>query len=256
MKQFFYFKRFLFLFAALAFSFTTFSQQDTLSGKEMDLLKMVGGLIKNVTGEAFKGNDFKKDGLLGGTIKNVLKRTTEKSIRQLGVPGGFLNNPRAIIQLPDQLKNLENNFQQFGKKQLLDNLLTSMNESASEALSNLAPVIAGKMVDMAIDKIIENANSDDSTFTNAFDRMFRKDLKLEILPLVEKGMKVYRTTKTMRKINKLVKRKKLGSLDFDLNDHVASRTLDGLFGLMKDEELNIRKNPASLLDKLIDMIKN
>jgi hypothetical protein len=186
----------------------------------------------------------------------VLTKTAEKSIRQLGVPGGFKNNPGAMIQLPDQLKKLEGSFQKFGKKQLLDNLMQSMNETASDALSGLAPIIAGKMVDMAVDRIIMNANAGDSTLTQSFDRLFRKDLRVEVLPLVEKGLKTYKTARTLSKVKKLMKKKKLGIPDFDLNDHVTTKTIDGLLGLMKKEELALRNNPSGLLEKLFNLIKD
>jgi hypothetical protein len=251
-------KKIILFFSVVAFSFFSFGQNDSVTAKERELLKLFGGIIKNVTGEALKENGLgkSKSGLVGGAIKNILTKTAEKSIMQLGVPGGFRNNPGAMIQLPDQLKKLEGNFQQFGKKQLLDNLLQSMNETASDALSGLAPIVAGKMADMAVDRIITNANAGDSTLTQSFDRLFRNDLRLEVLPLVEKGLKTYRTARMLGKIKKLMKKKKLGAPDFDLNDHVTTKTIDGLLGLMKKEELTLRNNPAGLLEKLFNLIKD
>jgi len=251
-------KKFILAISALMLSTILSAQKDTLTTKEMELLKTFGGLIKNITGDALKENGFgnAKDGLVGGALKNILKKTTEKSIGQLGVPGGFKNNPKAIIQLPDKLKKLEGNFKQFGKKQLLDNLVQSMNETASDVLSGIAPMIAGKLVDMAVDRIISNANADEATMTGAFEKMFRSDLKMEVLPLVEKGLKVYKTTKTLSKINKLIKRKKLGSLNLDLNDYVSNEMIDGLFGLMKDEEMKLRNSPTNLINKALDLLKN
>lgn len=250
-------KKCLLIVMIFGFLIPGYSQQDTLTVKETEVLKLFGGIIKNVANEALKENSIGsgKNGLVGGAIRKVLTETAGKSIRQLGVPGGFKNDPRSKIQLPAQLKSLEENFQQFGKKQLLDNLVSSMNEAASNALSGLAPLIAGKFVDMAVDRIMANAGSPDSTLAEAFDHMFRSDLKTDLIPLVEKGLKVYKTTRTIRKINKLVKRKNLGSLELNLNDHIASGTVDGLINRMKEEEMNIRQNPAGLIDKLIELIK-
>lgn len=234
------------------------AQNDTLTVKELELLKLFGGIIKHVTGEAIKEgtNSSVQDGLVKGTIRNILKKTTEKSIRQLGVPGGFKNHPRSVIELPSQLKNLESAFQQQGKRKLLDVLSNSVNEAASEALANLAPVIAGKFVESAVDRIISNANVSDSTLTKAFDRMFRNDLRQEILPLVQKGLKVYKTTRTVKKINRFMKKKDLGVFNSDLDQYVTQGVLDGLFSLMQAEELEIRKNPARLIDKIFDLFKN
>jgi len=250
--------KYYFIFSAFLFSLTAFSQPDTLTSKEMEILKLFGGVIKNVTGDALKENGFGniKESLVSGVIKNSLKKTVEKSISQLGVPGGFKSNPKAMILLPEQLKKLENDFQHYGKKQLLENLVISMNETASDALSGIAPVIAGKLVDMAVDRIILNANSTDAVFSDAFTGRFQTDLKMEVLPLIEKGLQMYKTTKTLNKINKVIKRKKLDSLNLDINEYVSNGMIDGLLGFLKDEELKLRKDPSSLLDKLIKKINN
>ena len=251
-------KKYLLFIGLVILSLSSLAQKDTLSAREMELIKLFGGIIKTVTKEVLKeeGAGFGNQGLAGGAIKKVLSGTIQKSIRQLGVPGGFRNNPGAMIQLPDQIKKFENKFQQFGKKQLLDNLVQSMNETASDVLANLVPMIAGKIVDMAVDRIIANANADDSTVTASFERLFQTDLKLEVIPMVEKGLKIYKTGRTVGKIKKFLRKKKLSTVDFDINDHVATKTIDGLLGLMKKEELDLRNNPASLLEKLFNLIRN
>lgn len=50
------------------------------------------------------------------SIKSILSQATKTSIKQLGVTGGFSNNPELRIALPSNLANTANLLERLGLK--------------------------------------------------------------------------------------------------------------------------------------------
>ena len=69
-----------------------------------------------------------------GGLREALVQGAEKAVGQLGNDGGFLNNPKVKIGLPDSLAPLEGMLRTMGRGKDLDALVATMNKAAEQAV--------------------------------------------------------------------------------------------------------------------------
>src|SRR5579863_9593161 len=63
-------------------------------------------------------------------LKAALGKGLDHAIASLGQPGGFLQNTKVKIPLPDKLRTVEKTLRTLGQGQLADECITTMNQAA------------------------------------------------------------------------------------------------------------------------------
>jgi hypothetical protein len=67
-------------------------------------------------------------------IKGALTTGASAAINKLGVPGGFLNNPKVKIPLPPALDRVAQGLRMLGRGKDADELVAAMNQAAEQAV--------------------------------------------------------------------------------------------------------------------------
>lgn len=193
-------------------------------------------------------------------LKAALERGTRNAIGQLGQLNGFLGNERVRIPLPQQLRDVEPMLRRFGQGDRLDELVTSMNRAAEEAVPLAQDLMLGAVRSMSVSDAKKILHGGDTSVTGFFAEKTRAPLGQKFLPVV---------TRTTEKVglagqyNQLAGRAADFGLiqrdDASVEHYVTGKALDGLYFMIGEEERKIRQDPigtgSALLGKVFGALK-
>ena len=202
------------------------------------------------------------DSEIAGGLKEALSNGVRFAIDTLGKENGFLNDARVKIPLPNSLQKVEKGLRLAGQGKVVDEFVASMNHAAEKAVPVAIDVFVEAIKQMSFDdarKILFSGESDSAT--QFFRRTSEENLRGKFRPIVEKfTAEAGVTNKYKTMLGKYgFAAKLLGSDATDLDGYVTQKALDGLFLMVAQEELKIRKDPisrtTSLLKKVFGILK-
>lgn len=237
-------KKLVLLCFAIATSTISFSQT-TLD----DLIKKGQGQMKNGS-----GNSLSNDEVVSG-LKEALTVGSNKSSAQASKADGFYKNPAIKIPFPPEAKQMESTLKGIGMTKQVDKFTMQLNRAAELAAKDAAPIFVNAIKSMSIADgftILKGPNNAASTYlkdkTNA-------ELTAKFKPIVASALKKVAITKYWNPLvttyNKVPGAKKQNP---NLEAYVTQRAIEGLFKLVADEELKIRKDPASRVSDLLKKV--
>jgi len=190
-----------------------------------------------------------------GGLKQALEQGAEAAVAQLGKKGGFLDNAKIRIPLPDALEKTRPVLQMLGKGEDLDNLQTAMNRAAEAAVPEARTLLVNAVKQMSVDDAKQILSGGDDSVTRYFEEKTRSALTDRFMPVV--------TAQTNRlalagQYNKLAKKaSKAGLLQDDevsVERFVTAKALDGLYTTIAEQERAIRENPMQAVGSLAKQV--
>jgi hypothetical protein len=228
----------------LLFPVITYAQMDWIK-QQADSLK--GKATQSVT--TTKLSDTK----IGAGLKEALKVGIENAIKLTSKTGGFSNNPAIKILLPEKVRAIEPVLKTIGMNKQVDEFVLSMNSAAESATPLAADVFASALSGMSIDDAQKILAGGGNAATTYFKEKTKDKLVSAFRPVVQKTLDSHSISKNY---NGLISRykaipfaKSLPSLDAD--QYVVSKTVDGLFYVLGQEEAKIRKDPTARVTSLL-----
>jgi hypothetical protein len=188
-------------------------------------------------------------------LRAALSQGIDTAVAQLGVPNGFLNDPKVAIPLPPALEKADRALRMVGMGGEADKLKVGMNHAAEMAVADAKPIFKAALQKMTVadakgiltggqdagTQYFRRATSDQLT-SKFKPTIARETAKLQLAPLYDKYA------------GKAAELGLVKSQDANLNDYVTSRALDGLFSRIADEEHAIRKDPLGQANSLIKKV--
>jgi hypothetical protein len=166
---------------------------------------------------------------------------------------GYFKNPMIKIPLPKDVKNAESTLRSIGLGSTVDNFVKSMNRAAEEAAKKSTPIFVNAVTKMTITDGLSILKGADTSATNYLRKTTYTPLKAEFKPVIDSAISKNDVTKYYKSIvtsyNKIPMVKKLNP---NLGDYVSEKALSGLFYLVSQEEIKIRKDPAA---RVTDILK-
>jgi hypothetical protein len=210
-------------------------------------ITLVGLLSCLVLGPAFAsglGDLTNQDASRG--IKGALAEGVSSAIVRLGVPGGFLNNPKVKIPLPPALDQLAKGMRLMGRGKDADELVVAMNRAAEEAVPEAKVLMLNAIKTMSIKDAKQILTGGDGSVTRFFKAKTAAPLAAKFLPIVKKATD---RVGLARKYNQFAGAgARLGLVKgnaVNIETYVTQKALDGLYREIGDEEHSIRSNPAA-----------
>ena len=179
-------------------------------------------------------------------IKGALTEGASSAISKLGVPGGFLDNPKVKIPLPPALETVAKGMRMMGRGKDADELVTAMNQAAEQAVPAAKELMINAVKGMSVEDGKKILTGGDDSVTQFFRAKTAAPLAVRFLPIVKQS-----TDKVglAQKYNQLAGQgAKLGLVKGDaanIEQYVTSKALDGLYVMIGEEEHAIRQNPAA-----------
>lgn len=195
-------------------------------------------------------------------LREALAQGVEQAVKKLGRTNGFLENAQVKIPLPPALKRAETVLRGLKQDALADELSTTLNRAAEQAVPASAEVLADAVRQMTVEDARSILGSTNTAATDYFRRTSMTDLHARFLPIVKKATETAGVTGAYKSVLDRagmsgsgllggLGRSLLGSENLDLDDYVTRKALDGLFLEIGQEERRIRENPGARATELL-----
>jgi hypothetical protein len=188
-------------------------------------------------------------------IKGALSDGASSAISKLGVPGGFLNNPKVKIPLPPALDEIAKGMRLMGRGKDADELVTTMNQAAEQAVPQAKELLMGAVKSMSIQDAKKILTGGNDSVTQFFRDKTAAPLAVKFLPIVKKSTD--RVGLAQKYDQFAAQGSKLGLLKGDsanIEQYVTHKALDGLYVMIGEEEHAIRQNPAAAGSAIVSKV--
>ena len=178
-------------------------------------------------------------------LKEALEKGALSAIGILGAENGFLGNERVRINLPGALNDAANLLRRFGQGGRVNELITAMNRGAEAAVPQAKSLLSNAVKTMSVNDAKGILSGGDTAVTDFFATKTRSALAVTFLPVVTRATeKVGLVDKYNEVAGKAAEVGLLRKEDANIQQYVTSKTLDGLFFMISEEEKKIRQNPV------------
>ena len=187
-------------------------------------------------------------------LKEALSEGTQFAVDSLGKEGGFLDNSKVKIPMPDSLSWVEKSLRTLHQDELADEFIDTMNHAAERAVPEAAVIFGAAIRNMSIEDAQEILTGPDDAATQYFRTSTQAELTERMRPVVEEATAQTGVTSAYKNMTARAggMTSLLPSDATDLDGYVTSKTLDGLFVMIAEEEKKIRENP---LARSTDLLK-
>lgn len=177
-------------------------------------------------------------------MRDALVQGAGKAVELLGRPGGFLENPKVKIPLPDSLRRIESGLRLMGMKDDADKLVVSMNRAAESAVPEAQALLVDAVKKMSVQDAKRILTGGDTAATDYFRRATSAQLTERFLPIVTQWTQ---KVGLAQQYNGLVDRgAQLGLVGKDerIENYVTRKALDGLYLTIAEQERALRRDPV------------
>lgn len=189
---------------------------------------------------------------IGQALKQALEVGTENAVKLTGKPDGYFRNEAIKILLPERIKRLEQPLRLVGYGPQVDELVLGMNRAAEQAAPAAKQIFFDAIGEMTIDDARRILNGPQTAATDYFKTRTTTSLTTAFKPIVDRSMSQVGVT---RQYDELLNRAKaipfLNVEQYDLDNYVVGKALDGLFHVVGEEEVKIRTNPQARVTDLL-----
>jgi hypothetical protein len=188
-------------------------------------------------------------------IKGALNQGAASAIAKLGVPGGFLNNPKVKIPLPPALDEIATGMRLMGRGKDADELVATMNQAAEQAVPEAKALMVKAVSTMSVEDAKKILTSGDDSVTQFFRSKTAAPLAIKFLPIVKRATD--RVGLAQKYDQFAGQGAKLGLIKGDaanIEQYVTGKALDGLYLMIGEEEHAIRQNPAAAAGAIVSRV--
>jgi Protein of unknown function (DUF4197) len=188
-------------------------------------------------------------------IKGVLSEGASSAIGKLGVPGGFMNNPKVKIPLPPALDEVSKALRMMGQGKDADELVAAMNRAAEQAVPESKTLLVGAVKAMSVEDAKKILTGGDDSVTQFFRAKTSAPLAIKFLPIVKQATE--RVGLAQKYDQFAGQGAKLGLIKGDaanIEQYVTDKTLDGLYLMIGEEERAVRQNPAAAGSAIVSKV--
>lgn len=188
-------------------------------------------------------------------LREALTVGTKNSTDLASKLDGFYKNPAIKIPFPKDAKDMEQRLRALGMNKECDNFIMTLNRAAERAAKDASPIFINAITSMSLSDGISILKGADNAATKFLQDKTTSDLKIKFLPVVKAALQEVQITKYWKPLftryNKIPMVKKVNP---NLEDYVTVMSIDGLFKLIAQEELKIRKDPKSRITDLLKKV--
>ena len=188
-------------------------------------------------------------------LKEALTIGSQNAVKAVAQADGYFKNPAIKIPLPEKVQKVEKPLRKVGLSKQVDEFILTMNRAAEKAAPQAKDIFVGAVKEMTIVDAITILKGGDTAATDymrskTYDRLYGAFKPTVTTAVMDVGVtKSYQQLVDKGKKSRLIKDESL-----DLDHHVTSKALDGLFYLLGQEEKKIRKDPVAQVTDLLKKV--
>ena len=188
-------------------------------------------------------------------LREALEIGSKNSSSLASKVDGFNKNDAIKIPFPPEAIKVKNTMESMGMKGQIDKFVVTLNRAAEEAAKDAAPVFISAVKEMSVSDGFTILKGADNAATNYLKDKTSTQLKEKFNPIIKQALQKVQITSywnpIISKYNKLPGVEKQNP---NLDDYVTTKAMEGLFKLLADEELKIRKNPTAQVTDLLKKV--
>lgn len=185
-------------------------------------------------------------------LKEALEIGTENTVNLTGNVDGYLKNEAIKILLPEKLQKMDKALRLVGFGPQIDDFVVSMNRSAEQAAPLAKPIFKEAVTEMSFEDGQKILNGGDSAATDYFKEKTKGKLAEAFKPKVTEAMdQVGVASQYKSLVGQYTSLPFVNAEQFDLDNYVVGKSLDGLFHTLAQEEQKIRADPAARVTDLL-----
>lgn len=191
----------------------------------------------------------------GAGVREALARGAEFAVNELGQPGGFLNNDKVRIPLPESLQKAEGFARQSGFGKQTDDFIQAMNNAAEMAVVEAKPILVNAVKNMGLRDAADIVMGSSDAATQYFRRTTSDEIAVRFLPIVKKSTaRVDLAQKYQKFVGGAAKLGLVNEKDVNLDNYITNKAMDGLFVMVAEQEKRIRKDPIGTGSALLGRV--
>jgi len=189
---------------------------------------------------------------IGQGLKEALEVATGNAVAQTGTEGGYFDNEKIKILMPEQLQSLDKGLRMIGYGPQIDEFVLSMNRAAEKAAPAAKEIFLDAIGEMTIDDARKILAGSDTAATDYFQEKTTDELTSVFKPTVSSSMNEVGATKKYKDLVGEYQDIPFASqINLDLDDYVTRKAVDGLFVVVGEQEKKIRTMPAARVSDLL-----
>lgn len=197
------------------------------------------------------GTGLSNEKIISG-LKEALEVGTENTVNLTGSTDGYLKNEAIKILLPEKLQSMDKALRMVGFGPQIDEFVVSMNRSAEQAAPLAKPIFTEAVTNMTFEDGKKILNGGDTAATDYFKEKTKGKLAEAFKPKVTEAMdQVGVAAQYKSLVGEYTSLPFVNAEQFDLDNYVVGKSLDGLFYTLAQEEQKIRTNPAARVTDLL-----
>jgi hypothetical protein len=178
-------------------------------------------------------------------VKTALERGAVAAVGLLGKTDGFLGNPKVRIPLPGILEDAAKLLKFTGQQKKVDELVTAMNRAAEAAVPEAQALLLAAVKSLSVQDAVKIVQGSEHSVTDFFSSRTREPLGSKFLPIVTQATdKVALADKYNAVAGKASGFGLLKKQDANIQEYVTGKALDGLYLMIGEEEMKIRRDPV------------
>lgn len=188
-------------------------------------------------------------------LKEALTVGTVNAVMNVSRTDGYFGNPAIRIPLPENARKAAKVMSSLGMQQQVDEFILTMNRAAEKAAPRAKELFISAVRQMTFQDAMRILKGGDTAATDYLRSKTSQQLYSAFRPAVSSAMGEVGVTRAYKRMmDKVVKTRLVRAEDVDLDHHVTSSALDGLFRMVGEEEKKIRKDPAARVTELLKKV--
>ena len=188
-------------------------------------------------------------------LKEALTVGTNNSGAAASKLDGFNGNPLIKIPFPPEAAKMESTLKGMGMEKKIDEFVLNLNRAAEDAAKEAAPIFVNAIKGMTIGDGFTILKGADTAATHYLKDKTTADLKVQFKPKVVAAIEKVKVTSYWNPlITKYNKIPMVTKLNPDLEEYVTAKAIEGLFKLVAEEEIKIRKDPSARISDILKKV--
>lgn len=189
-------------------------------------------------------------------LKEALAVGAKNSTSLASQVDGFYKNPTIFIPFPPEAEKVRKALIDAGFTMQVDEFTLTLNRAAEEATKKALPIFTDAITKMSFADAMGILKGSDNAATEYFRKNTSDQLFVAFKPVVHEAIQKVKLSSYWEPLattyNRLTILTGGKAVNPNLDEYVTQKAIDGLFALIEQEELKIRKDPAA---RLTDILK-
>ncbi len=189
-------------------------------------------------------------------LKEALTKGSGSASSTLNKVDGFYKNPKVKIPIPSEVQNVVNLLRTNGFGGKVDEFEKSLNRAGEQAAKEAAPIFKSAITGMTFADAKNILTGPDTAATGYLRKSTYNSLFNSFSPHVKKALGDNKVASKWTELTKLYNKIPLVKkpVNTDLVSYTTHKSLKGLFTLVADEELKIRKDPVARTSDILQKV--